>query len=173
MMDSSRPRVSSMGSPPPSQWESVAASECVHPDCEAKPQSRFSFPIALCSNHVVQVLTRSTEVVREAAADAGKRWPNGRATHPSLVYYVQFGNRIKIGTTTDLKNRLSCLPHDRLLAVENGDYEVEHARHLQFAADRITKKGEWFRPSPELLSHIASLKLKAPKNTPLSRYVHP
>lgn len=63
----------------------------------------------------------------------------------SVVYYIQFGDRIKIGTTTDLGKRLGALPHDCLLATEPGGPLVERQRHEQFGALRI--KGEWFEPA--------------------------
>jgi len=75
--------------------------------------------------------------------------------HDPLVYYLQFGDRVKIGTTTNLKNRMLVIPHDRLLATEPGDQAWEHHRHLEFAALRIT--GEWFHYRDPLTQHIARL----------------
>lgn len=74
---------------------------------------------------------------------------------PPCVYYLQFGDRIKIGTTTNLTQRLRDIPHDKLLATEPGNETMERRRHRQFAALRIT--GEWFRAERELLAHIAGL----------------
>lgn len=64
-------------------------------------------------------------------------------TGSEVVYYIRFGDRVKIGTTTHLRNRLSAIPHDEVMAVEAGGRGVEQARHRQFAKLRIT--GEWFR----------------------------
>jgi excisionase family DNA binding protein len=71
------------------------------------------------------------------------------------VYYIRFGDRIKIGTTKCLTARLSDLPHDEVLATEPGGRDVETRRHRQFAAQKIRR--EWFRPDPVLLEHIAAL----------------
>lgn len=74
-----------------------------------------------------------------------------------VVYYIRFGDRIKIGTTQNLSSRLASLPHDELLAVERGDRDLEQERHKQFGQYRITRRGEWFTLGPELLEHIAVL----------------
>lgn len=75
----------------------------------------------------------------------------------SLVYYVAFGDRIKIGTTTDLNQRLQSIPHDELLAFERGGRALERKRHRQFAADLVPGQREWFHRSPELVAHIEGL----------------
>jgi hypothetical protein len=76
----------------------------------------------------------------------------------SVVYYVRFADRIKIGTTICLTSRLDDLPYDEMLATEPGGAEVEHERHIQFAEHWIT--GEWFRVAPEIMEHVE--KLRAP-----------
>lgn len=77
----------------------------------------------------------------------------------SLVYYVRFGDRVKIGTTTALRHRLRNIPHDEILALEPGSYDIEHQRHEQFAD--LWVKGEWFRYEEPLISHIAALREEA------------
>lgn len=76
-------------------------------------------------------------------------------SHPPLVYYLLFADRIKIGTTTNLVKRMEVIPHDELLATEPGGRPVELQRHEQFAHLRI--KGEWFQAAPELLTHVRNL----------------
>jgi ribosomal protein S27E len=78
-------------------------------------------------------------------------------TGDPVVYYIRFADRIKIGTTANLPNRLATLPHDEVLAVERGGRDVEKQRHQQFRQYRITPKGEWFRPGEHLMAHIAAL----------------
>jgi T5orf172 domain len=70
-----------------------------------------------------------------------------------VVYYLRYGDRVKIGTTANPRQRLARIWHDDLLAFERGDRRVEQRRHAQFAGDRLG--GEWFRLSPELQEHIA------------------
>lgn len=69
---------------------------------------------------------------------------------------MKFGDRIKIGTTTNLLKRREAIPHDEVLATEPGDRSVEGKRHTQFRHLRV--KGEWFRIAPELLAHIERIK---------------
>lgn len=75
-----------------------------------------------------------------------------------LVYYILFGNRIKIGITSSLRSRLDSLPRGlRVLATEPGGRAVERERHEQFADCRVG--GEWFRMTRPLLVHVANLAL--------------
>jgi len=80
-----------------------------------------------------------------------------RKAHPttSVVYYVRFGDRVKIGYSTNLDGRLKAIPHDEVLATEPGTIQDERARHAAFADLRVT--GEWFRYEEPLVSHIAGL----------------
>jgi len=78
--------------------------------------------------------------------------PRGRA---GVVYFIQFGDRIKIGFTSDLKRRMQVLPHDKVLAVIAGTMQDERRCHEKFAHLRLT--GEWFSAGPELLTFINKL----------------
>ena len=73
-----------------------------------------------------------------------------------IVYYLAFGERIKIGTTGNPRQRFAAIWHERVLAFERGDRSVEHRRHLQFADDRLGNS-EWFNRSPALLEHVGRL----------------
>lgn len=81
----------------------------------------------------------------------------GQDPRQPFVYYIRFGDRIKIGYTLSVRGRLANLPHDEVLAIEPGALDLERTRHQQFAAHRITSKGEWFRQHPDLLAHIEML----------------
>lgn len=73
-----------------------------------------------------------------------------------VVYYVRFRDLVKIGTTRNMRSRITSLLHDELLAVEQGSYDLESRRHEQFAADRF--QGEWFNHSKRLDQHIKHLR---------------
>ncbi|MBD8538196.1 GIY-YIG nuclease family protein [Frigoribacterium sp. CFBP 8751] len=73
-----------------------------------------------------------------------------------VVYYIRFDDRIKIGTSSNPRQRLGTLWHDELLAFERGDRLVERRRHGQFAASRFGRT-EWFAHSAELDAHVAGL----------------
>lgn len=72
-----------------------------------------------------------------------------------VVYYVRFGDRIKIGTSANPRGRFAQLHVDELLALERGTRLLEQRRHVQFAAHRLG--GEWFAPHAALDAHIAAL----------------
>lgn len=78
------------------------------------------------------------------------------------IYFVQAGENgpIKIGRADDVYARLDNLQTGnaeelRLLVHVDGDRALEGTLHTHFDKDRI--RGEWFRPSPELLQFIAKL----------------
>lgn len=72
-----------------------------------------------------------------------------------VVYYIDFGQRIKIGTTTNVKKRMRefCQPKSALLAVEPGSYDRERQRHEEFAKLRL-ERTELFDKGEDLMSHI-------------------
>lgn len=72
-----------------------------------------------------------------------------------VVYYARIGNRVKIGTTIDLKQRMSSLNPEQLLATEPGGPQLEAQRHGEFA--QLRTHGEWFRLEDPLTGHIAAL----------------
>ncbi|MGK9148976.1 GIY-YIG nuclease family protein [Plantibacter flavus] len=73
-----------------------------------------------------------------------------------VVYYLRHGDRIKIGTTTNPRQRFAAIWHDELLALERGDRHVERARHEQFATERL-ERSEWFTASSRLRRHVDSV----------------
>lgn len=77
----------------------------------------------------------------------------------SVVYYLRFDTRIKIGTTTDLPKRLLAVPNDELLAIEPGGVMLERRRHQQFEALRL--RGEWFSMGEDLMRHIEELRRRS------------
>lgn len=133
-------------------------------DCQQPVPS--DFPMDICEMHALMttavVLERGGAVAkrligmydhvpRVTPKDAKKAKPVIVRGKSSVVYYLRFGDRVKIGTTTNLRSRLAAIPHDELLAVEPGNHAIEHMRHLQFADFRVT--GEWFRNSPDVADH--------------------
>lgn len=79
----------------------------------------------------------------------------------NVVYYIQVGKYIKIGTTKDVDKRLQQYPPDsELLAIEPGSYTIEAMRHEQFAK-YLAARNEWFTPGPKLMQHITGLQRMA------------
>lgn len=73
------------------------------------------------------------------------------------VYYMRINGRIKIGYTTNLRQRSrNYPPGTELLAVEPGTPELEKRRHDQFSRS-LAQGREWFAESEVLTAHIAGI----------------
>jgi len=72
-----------------------------------------------------------------------------------VVYFVLFGDRIKIGFTTSMETRMRVIPHDKILATMPGTISTERQMHKRFKEHRVN--GEWFTPAPELMEFIGTL----------------
>ncbi|MBL7487109.1 GIY-YIG nuclease family protein [Frankia sp. AgW1.1] len=142
----------------PSTW-------CDLPGCTEralpKGEGEDLIPINICFTHlrvamqVAKSFGPAYSTMFDARVEAVE--PDGVQLPPgtSLVYYLKFGERIKIGYTTNLHSRLTGIPHDDLLAVERGGRLLEGTRHRQFAHLRVV--GEWFEQASDLDAHIARL----------------
>jgi hypothetical protein len=84
-----------------------------------------------------------------------------------VVYYIRFRDRVKIGTSANPRRRLASLPHDEVLAFEQGGRMLEQKRHLQFAGYRIPRT-EWFELHDALAEHV--LQLSAGVDDPWAQY---
>ncbi|PKQ35753.1 MAG: hypothetical protein CVT61_04395 [Actinobacteria bacterium HGW-Actinobacteria-11] len=73
-----------------------------------------------------------------------------------VVYYIRFDERVKIGTSSNPRRRLSTLRHDELLAFERGGRALEQQRHRDFAS--IREGGEWFTLTAALRAHVSQLR---------------
>lgn len=131
--------------------------------CEAKPAEDMPFPI--CTRHAIQLALAMQDVtlkkMMQPQSDNEKR-QRREAEHGSIVYYVELpGDRIKIGTTRNLPQRLKSLRvgHAKVLATEPGGVTVERQRHGRFAPFRIDQR-EDFRDVPVLREWIAEVKQK-------------
>ena len=72
-----------------------------------------------------------------------------------VVYYLRYEDRVKIGTSSNPRQRLARIWHEEVLAFERGGRRLEQRRHVQFAEDRYTTSSEWFRLSPAITEHLA------------------
>lgn len=80
-----------------------------------------------------------------------------RGAPESLVYFARNGNRIKIGTSTNLPHRIRALalPMSSVMATEPGGLRREGELHDRFAD--LHDSGEWYRAEEPLLGYIATL----------------
>lgn len=75
-----------------------------------------------------------------------------------VVYYIQVGDLIKVGTTSDINRRLQAYPPNAVvLATETGSYLRETERVEQFV-EYLAGRREWFHPGPRLMDHIEELR---------------
>lgn len=77
------------------------------------------------------------------------------------VYFVRLADKVKIGFTTDLKQRLATMQTSapgplEVLHVMPGTVCEESKLHAKFG--HLRSAGEWFRLSPEVLACIDGLK---------------
>lgn len=144
-------------------------STCTNVDERGDECTREAFegsPVSLCRIHLIVAAHFVKEMGGLGAAEVlmpekvieVDRQPRAHLKHgrPQCVYYIKLGNRVKIGTTTNLPKRLEALPFDTLLAIEPGGNPREHARHQQFAALRVN--GEWFKADGVLMDHARQMR---------------
>lgn len=107
--------------------------------------------------------------LREAAIAEGYAWGRARpyagvkTPKPSFVYFFQAGPEgpIKIGWSADVRARLDAAQvcnHEplELLVYAPGNATDERKVHLHF--DKAHIRGEWFRPTPDLIEFIEGLR---------------
>lgn len=97
-------------------------------------------------------------------------WPNAEhiqsvtKANAGRVYFVQRGEDgpIKIGRSRNVVSRLSSLrgscpdPLRLLGTLDEGSGVEESTIHARFDSARVRRRGEWFKPVPELLSFIVA-----------------
>lgn len=77
--------------------------------------------------------------------------------HASVVYFITNGSRVKIGTTQNLRKRVStlCLRVDDIALVLHGDQTYERSLHERFAEHRAGDT-EWFALAGDLAAFVAA-----------------
>lgn len=98
-------------------------------------------------------------VVNAENAKLDEELHKARQAERSVVYYVRIGEVIKIGFTSNLKQRMSALrtSRDNVLATEPGGKDLESKRHKQFKSIRIGLR-EDFTPTLALIRHIEAVR---------------
>lgn len=137
---------------------------CALPNCEGIVSTLRPLPVCQACGIKIAVLHANDATLWHAVQAEGRREreaaqhvrQNGRPGE-ALVYYVRLDeDRIKIGFTSKLRDRLRGLRvhPSALLAIEPGGRDVEKARHEQFATERLSRF-EDFAPTQRLLDWIA------------------
>lgn len=148
---------------------------CAWPDCRDESTDKADVP--LCTQHALRAwmllnravqedldgargLAKAADREREFFAEQRrqKREATARDRRPGHVYYLRLDGRIKIGWSSDLKQRLSTYaPTATLLATHAGTLHDEQELHRTFAYCR-THGREWYDPSPGLMDHIETVR---------------
>lgn len=112
-----------------------------------------------------------TAAYQLAIAGAGKRLADAIVAsdparqHRTVVYFIRFSDRIKIGTTSNMDRRLGELPIDEILGIFPGDRRTEQTLHRRFAAHRLKITGlgqtEWFHDHPDIRDFIRRCKINS------------
>mgnify|MGYP001365160664 CR=1 FL=1 len=142
--------------------------ECFRPAFESSPITLCRLHLVLAAQFVAEMggLGATAVLTQQADPEPPKRPTSPHGRHmpdriPHAVYYMRLSNRIKIGTTSNLPNRLKGVHHDELLAIEPGGYALEAQRHGEFRDLRLPggRNGrEWFDARPVLLAHVARVR---------------
>jgi hypothetical protein len=128
-------------------------------------------PFPICLKHAAQIVEFLDDVAPRDRDDrmivawrsleqqrAGETERRRRAPDVYVVYYLQVGDMVKIGYTSNLPTRMRTYPpNSRLLAYESGGPALEAERHSEFA-EELSAGREWFTPSDRLLAHISNIK---------------
>lgn len=130
----------------------AAAQAAVH-DASQREQRRVRLTAIVES--LGYTLTDAPAQAGKPAEAAATRWTIPPGKHAPLVYFIRNGNRIKIGTTTELKRRIRTLalrPENVALLVD-GDRRLEREYHKQFADLRVGRT-EWFAYEAALADYV-------------------
>lgn len=110
---------------------------------------------------MTQLVTSGIMSIDEAARaairpSAPRPQPQRRAGSATVgfVYFIKFGDRIKIGFSRNWQRRVNELPHDEVLGVMHGGISQEQNLHALFSRYRIT--GEWFEDCEKIRDYIAA-----------------
>lgn len=83
-------------------------------------------------------------------------WDIPKGKHGPLVYFLALGDRVKIGTTTELRRRIRTLAlrPEHVALLLDGGADVEKSFHARFGSLREGTT-EWFKNTGELSAYIA------------------
>lgn len=134
--------------------------KCAWTECDQTYTTRY--PVTLCHTHVLLIWSLVDEDARKTGQVVN---PPPAATEKlaadldalGWIYYVQVGDKIKIGYTKDLQRRIAQYPPDSvLLAARPGTIRDERTTHSLLSARRAAGR-EWYLIHDEVLGHIAAV----------------
>lgn len=109
----------------------------------------------------VRRYTAAPTVEPESPSEAASQWDVPSGKHDPLVYFICNGNRIKIGTTTEIRRRIRTLAlrPEHVLLLLPGTQTLERALHKRFA-DLRDGNTEWFQHAGALTQYITEQNAK-------------
>jgi hypothetical protein len=134
------------------------------PLAEPSPRENHSEVVICQGRHGIRIRRpqpRPVVAPTEPAGPVGNRIEDVEglfnAVHAPIVYFIQNGNRVKIGTSTNLRKRVAALSLSTrsIVLVLHGDAAYERKLHARFAAYR-TPGTEWFDYAEPLVNFVAS-----------------
>lgn len=140
---------------------------CTVTDCQDTPF--LLHPLNLCRQHALMVSLNVTDllhanalsrpatkndITEKASVATDDVWEQN--SHPAVVYFLTNGDRVKIGTSTNITARVVALAlrKGNAALLLQGGYDLEEALHIRFEADRIGRT-EWFVLSGQIRDYIA------------------
>lgn len=143
---------------------SMAFNVCIVPTCNER-RGEHANMLRLCEGHMAAAWRDMETTWRERFKTNPEKVPQGVRARlgtgptPWVVYYIRFGENVKIGRTTNLARRMRefCSVQDQLLAVEPGvvvdGVDRERQRHTEYADIRLPGT-ELFTLNDALQQHI-------------------
>lgn len=130
----------------------------------------ISLPIGLCpacrAQLILPIATYYEARLDEAMTQAVQARKTLRSER-SVVYFIRFGDRFKIGTTINLDRRMMEIQHDEVLLVIPGSHDIERVQHQRFTAHQV--RGEWFEWNPETEAMVRKLAAWQARQDPNAR----
>ncbi len=127
--------------------------------------------VSVCDHHAWKIYRQlDTSLIRESVSRPPihpspplslNKAAEDRRRAESIVYYARNRGTIKIGRTTNLRQRMESLriDQDMVLAIEPGGFEVESQRLAQFAHLRFGRR-EDFEIGDDLIAHIKAVRAR-------------
>lgn len=146
-------QVASLAFPIPEAAKMVGVSDRTLRQAVTDGHIRFKRVSGRCTLVLWQDVTRW----REERPRRGKTRPRPLHGEIGYVYFMQCGELIKIGYSTNLKQRAKNLG-GVVLASYRGSMVEEKAQHMRWGP--YWEKREYYRPAPELMAYIDTLRVK-------------
>ncbi|NJQ04057.1 GIY-YIG nuclease family protein [Streptomyces lonarensis] len=118
---------------------------------DIRRSARLAQIAALYGHELADGIGQPVEPVRPSVS-----WEIPEKAHAPLVYFMRNGNRIKIGTTTNLRSRIRSLAlrKENVVLLEVGGRSLEREFHQRFGQYRDGNT-EWFREVGELAEYLS------------------